>query len=108
MGAPLEYRPGEIRIRVRVQPNAARTAFAGLFADRVKVRLQAKPVEGAANVALVEFLAKTAGVPKSSVSILRGEKGREKDVCIALGEGVSGEAVLVGIARAAGIERESL
>jgi uncharacterized protein (TIGR00251 family) len=46
------------------------------------VRLAAPPVEGAANRALVEFLAELLGVPKRDVTIARGERGRRKVVLV--------------------------
>ena len=65
-------------LKVRVVPRAARTEFAGRLGDAVRVRLTAPPVEGAANAALVDYVAKALGVRRSEVSIVSGEKGREK------------------------------
>lgn len=48
----------------------------------VAIRLQAPPVDGAANAALIRFLARRLGCPASSVRLLRGEKGRRKWVAI--------------------------
>jgi uncharacterized protein YggU (UPF0235/DUF167 family) len=42
------------------------------------VRLQAPPVEGAANEALKHFLGRVLGVPASSVQLLRGASSRDK------------------------------
>ena len=69
-------------LAVRVQPGAKRTAIIGVFGDgaQLKIALQAPPVEGRANEALIEFLAQLAGVPKSSVTILSGHSSRSK-VC---------------------------
>jgi uncharacterized protein (TIGR00251 family) len=47
------------------------------------VRLAAPPVDGAANDALIEFLASAFAVRRSAVRILSGEKGRRKRVAIA-------------------------
>jgi uncharacterized protein (TIGR00251 family) len=65
---------------VRVQPRASRTGFAGLFGDRLKVRLQAPPVDGRANAALLEFVADACGLPKSRVTLETGQTGRDKRV----------------------------
>lgn len=65
---------------IRVIPRARKTELAGTRQDAILVRLNAPPVDGAANEALVRFLANTLGVPKSSVRIVSGEKGREKRV----------------------------
>ena len=67
-----------IRIRVRVQSRASKTEIAGLHGNAVKVRLAAPPVEGAANEALVRFIARHLGVPRSAVRIESGATGRSK------------------------------
>jgi hypothetical protein len=72
----------DLVLEVRVQPRAARSEFAGLHGDRVRVRLQAPPVDGRANAALVEFLAAAFGVPRASVTIEHGLAGRDKRVRI--------------------------
>jgi len=65
---------------VRVQPRAARTEFAGLHGERLRVRLNAPPVDGRANAALVEFIAKAFDVPRARVSIEHGLSSRDKKV----------------------------
>ena len=65
-----------------MQPGAARTAVAGLHGERLKVRLAARAVEGAANLALIEFLAERLGVPKRNVVILAGAHSRAKRVAV--------------------------
>ena len=67
-------------LAVRVQPGAKRTAIIGVFGDgaQLKIALQAPPVDGRANEALIEFLAQLAAVPKSSVTILSGHSSRSK------------------------------
>lgn len=69
-----------VRLRLRVQPRAARTEFAGTYGDQMRIRLNAPPVDGAANDALVRFLAGRLGVPRGAVRIVAGEKGRTKVV----------------------------
>lgn len=68
------------RIAVRVQPRASRNRVEGVHGGRVKIRLTAPPVEGAANKALVAFLADVLDVPKRSIAIVQGHRGREKVV----------------------------
>jgi uncharacterized protein (TIGR00251 family) len=65
-------------LKVRVVPRASKTGFAGRSGDAVRVRLTAPPVEGAANAALVDFMAGALGVRRSEVTIVSGDKGREK------------------------------
>ncbi len=74
---------------MRVQPRAAHTGLAGRHGDALKIRLTAPPVDGAANGALVRFLAERLDVPRSAVRIETGMTGRSKVVAV---EGVSLEA----------------
>ncbi|MDK2973521.1 MAG: uncharacterized protein PWP23_3276 [Candidatus Sumerlaeota bacterium] len=67
-------------LALRVQPNAKRTALAGLYQDSLKISLQAPAVDGKANAALIAFLAKLAGTARSNVRIVRGETSRSKTV----------------------------
>ncbi len=65
-------------LRVRVKPRASHDAIEGERDGALLVRLQAPPVQGEANAALARLLARVAGVPLSSVKILRGATGRDK------------------------------
>ncbi|WP_348265017.1 DUF167 domain-containing protein [Telmatobacter sp. DSM 110680] len=71
-----------VTLAVRAQPGAKRTAIVGVYGAgdtlQLKIAVQAPPVEGRANEALVAFLAKTFGIPKRSVELLTGELSRSK------------------------------
>jgi hypothetical protein len=69
-------------LAVRVKPRAARDALA-LDGDRVIVQVRAPAAEGQANRAVIEVVAAALGVPKSSVSIARGLRSRDKLLRIA-------------------------
>ena len=69
-----------VLLTVRVQPRASRDEVAGAIEGALKIRLCAAAVENRANEALTEFLAAVLKVPKSSVRILSGERGRTKRV----------------------------
>jgi uncharacterized protein (TIGR00251 family) len=69
---------GAVTFAVKVIPRASRTEIVGIEGDAVKVRLSAPPVEGRANVALVELLAKTLAVSPAQIDIVRGETARRK------------------------------
>ncbi len=74
---------GGVVLEVLVQPRASRTRVAGEHDGRLKLQLAAPPVDGEANDALIEFLARTLGVRKGDVAIVRGETGRRKTVRVA-------------------------
>ena len=65
-------------LRVRVQPRAKRSEIAGEREGALVIRVAAPPVDGKANAALCAFLAERLGVPKSAVSVVRGQSSRDK------------------------------
>jgi uncharacterized protein (TIGR00251 family) len=71
-----------ITVRIWAQPGASKTAVVGIQGDALKVALQARPVEGAANEALIKALAGWFDVRKSAVSIRHGDTQRQKLVAI--------------------------
>ena len=73
---------GEVVLDLHVQPGAKRTEVAGTHGDRLKIRLAAPPVDGAANDELVRFLAEAFGVPRRNVTIVTGATARRKRVRI--------------------------
>ncbi len=70
-------------IEIRLQPRGGRDAVVGERDGAVLIRISAPPVDGKANAALVAFVAKTIGVPKGSVAIIRGETSRNKVIRVA-------------------------
>ena len=76
------------RINVYIQPRASKTVVAGMHDGCVKIRLAAPPVDGAANAALVEFVAQQVNVAKSRVRITAGLTSRRKTVEV---DGVAAE-----------------
>ncbi len=67
-------------IAVQVTPRAKKNEIAGWQGDVLRVRLTAPPVDGAANAALVAFLAGALGVRKSQVELVGGLTSRQKRV----------------------------
>jgi uncharacterized protein (TIGR00251 family) len=65
-----------------IQPRASRDAVVGERDGAIAIRLQAAPVDGAANAALVRFLAKRLGVPPGDVQLVRGLTDRRKWVTV--------------------------
>lgn len=67
-----------IRIAVQVSPNARKSEIVSGDGDALRVKLQAPPVDGKANDALVQFLAKKLQVPRKQVTITHGQTNRRK------------------------------
>ncbi len=67
-------------IRVRIIPDAVHSEVMGRVGSIVRVRVSAPAIDGKANQHLTEFLAEFFGVKEKYVSILRGEKGKEKTI----------------------------
>jgi uncharacterized protein (TIGR00251 family) len=82
MAYPWQHSNNGIRLRVHVQPHASQNRVVGIHGEALKIALTAPPVEGAANAALLRFLARLLAIPLSSVILLGGEKSREKHVLI--------------------------
>lgn len=81
--APFVAAPDGVRLLVRLTPRGGRTALSGVVraADgrpALQLRVAAPPVEGAANQALVAFLAAALGMRKSAIAIRSGETARLK------------------------------
>lgn len=81
--APFAVEKHGVRLAVRLTPRADRNALAGVIrgADgrpALQVRLTAPPVEGAANQALIEFLADSLGLRKADISVRSGTTARLK------------------------------
>jgi uncharacterized protein (TIGR00251 family) len=71
-----------VRLPVRAVPRAAKNEIQGVQGDALKIRLQAPPVEGKANQALIRFLSDTLDISRAQISIASGETGRNKAVLI--------------------------
>ena len=71
-----------VSLAVRAQPGAKQTAVTGIYGEgsaaQLKIAVKAPALEGRANEALIEFLAKTFGIAKSAVKLTAGESSRSK------------------------------
>lgn len=74
------------RLGVLLSPRAKASALVSLNGEDLKIKIAAPPVDGAANSALVKFLAALLGRPAASISVVAGQRGRRKVVKI---EGLS-------------------
>jgi len=80
---PYRAMAGGVRLAVRLTPRAGRDRTDGVGADAdghpvLRIRLGAPPVDGAANDALIAFLAKALEIRKKDIVIQSGQKGRTK------------------------------
>jgi uncharacterized protein (TIGR00251 family) len=75
---------------VRVIPRAGKPQVAGTRDGAWLVRLNAAPVDGAANAELIEVLAEALDLPKRAITIVGGQRSRQKRVRL---EGVTADVV---------------
>jgi uncharacterized protein (TIGR00251 family) len=69
-------------LKIRVQPKASRNQVDGFEEGTLRLRVTAPPTEGKANAGVIALLAKTLGVSKSRLEIVRGHSSRDKVVSI--------------------------
>ena len=79
-----------VTIDILVQPRASRARIGPRHDGRIKVAVTAPPVDGEANAAVIELLARSLGVPRSAVAVIAGATSRRKTVRI---EGVTADQV---------------
>lgn len=78
-------------LTVHVQPGSSRTECVGIHGDAVKIRLAARPIDGAAKDELIRFIAEQCGVPCANVQLHAGATGRRKRLTV---KGVTAEWLL--------------
>jgi hypothetical protein len=81
----MEYistRENGIVLELFVQPGSKVTRIEGLHENRLKIKIAAKAVDGAANANLCAFIAALLKISKSSVTLIAGEKSRQKKIFI--------------------------
>lgn len=78
----LAVHPEGVTLSLKVSPNASRTMAGGLWQNKLRLRVQAPPVEGKANAAVVRWAAATFGVRTQDVELIQGTRSGEKVVLI--------------------------
>ena len=76
-------RPEGALVNLRVQPRAARNEIVAWQDEALRVRVTAPPVDGEANTAVRQLVARALGVAPSTVTLVRGERSRDKVVRVA-------------------------
>ncbi|MBR7139419.1 MAG: YggU family protein [Lentisphaeria bacterium] len=72
-----------VYISLHIQPGAKREGITGIFGTALKIALNAPPVDGKANAALLRFLAGKLKVAKNSIELCSGASSRDKRVFVA-------------------------
>ena len=68
----------KVILKVHVTPRGSKNEVIGFRGDILCVKITAPPVDGAANSALIKFLADYLGIRKNQIALISGEKSREK------------------------------
>ena len=71
-----------MRLTLRVQPGARRSALLGTYGERLKVAVQAPPVDGRANAALLQYLGSCLGLRPGALHLVAGASSRDKSLLI--------------------------
>jgi uncharacterized protein (TIGR00251 family) len=79
---PLSFLRSGVSFAVRVIPRAGHAGIAGVRGDALLVRIASAPVDGAANDALIAFLAALLDCPRRDVAIVSGQKSRDKRIVV--------------------------
>ncbi len=91
MGTPLFQEDAEgVSLRLRIQPGASRNEVVGEADGVLRIRLTARPVQGAANQQCLRFLAKQLHIATSKLKLVKGGRSRDKIVRVT---GLTGEQV---------------
>ncbi len=86
------------RLVMHVRPGARKTAMVGIIDGSLRIHLAARPVDGAANAALITFLARRLlRLPRSRVRLVRGVRARYKQVEIAAPAAVVAAAITAAL-----------
>lgn len=87
-----QIRENGVSLSIRVQPRASRNEISGILGEELKIALTSPPVDGEANKACIEFLAKLFSCPKKKVVIESGLTGRSKRIFL---EGIREEELKI-------------
>ena len=71
-----------VALDLLVQPRASRARLGPVHGDRVKIAVTAPPVDGEANAAVIELVAKALGVARGAVAVVAGQTSRRKTVAV--------------------------
>ncbi|MGL4209784.1 MAG: DUF167 domain-containing protein, partial [Candidatus Adiutrix sp.] len=70
------------KVAITVSPGAKKTALLGFYGDGLKISIKSPPVDGAANLSLIKFVAELLEISPSHLTIVAGAKSRRKTVAV--------------------------
>ncbi len=83
-------------VAIRLQPRSSRDQVLGERDGAIAIKLQAPPVDGEANAALLRFVARRLGVPPRDVTLVRGATSRSKWIAVQGRSAAEVRAALLG------------
>jgi uncharacterized protein (TIGR00251 family) len=92
----LDERDGALTVDVLVTPRASRPKVGPIHGDRLKLAVTSPPVDGEANAAVIELLARALGLPRAAVEVTAGHSSRRKTVRLRGATRAALEAVIAG------------
>jgi uncharacterized protein (TIGR00251 family) len=87
---------GGVTLDVLVQPRASRARLGPVHGDRIKIAVTAPPVDGEANAAVIDLVARALGVARGAVEVVAGASSRRKTVRVRGVSRAATEAALAG------------
>ena len=78
----LSFQDSEARLAVKVQPRAKKAGIKGIHDGKIKIGINAAPVDGKANDELIHYLSKALGCSKGEIRIHKGDTSKEKVIAI--------------------------
>ncbi|MEO6908286.1 MAG: DUF167 domain-containing protein [Abditibacteriaceae bacterium] len=83
---------GKVLLSVRVQPRSRQNVLVGFRDKSLQIKVNAPPIDGAANEAVIDVLSKALRLRKSTFTVLQGAKSRDKSVKV---EGITADDLLM-------------
>ena len=77
-----KWKEKDLILYVQIQPKSSKDEVVGIMGENLKIKITAPPIDGKANAHLCSLIAKWFDVPKSHVSILKGETSKIKTLLI--------------------------
>ncbi len=85
-----EWQGNELLLKIHVQTRAKEDSVVGLHGERLKLRVNAPPIDNKANQHIINFLANEFSVKQSDIKLISGQKHRDKQLIIKHAEHLPG------------------